>query len=104
MLGGMLCSQGIFVQRGDCIHHTDPINTALRWQQMVRRRPYSVPGPNSLWHINGNHKLIRWRFVFHGAIDGISRLVLFQLTILLSLSWITSLVLFNSMAAAGPYE
>ena len=34
------------------IHDVDPINTALRWGGTVRsRRPYSVPGPNSLWHI-----------------------------------------------------
>ena len=34
------------------IRATDPINTALRWQGAVTsRRPYSVPGPNSLWHI-----------------------------------------------------
>lgn len=26
---------------------------------VLRRRQYSVPGPNSLWHIDGNHKLIR---------------------------------------------
>ena len=30
-------------------------------------------GPNSLWHIDGNHKLIRWRIVIHGGIDGFSR-------------------------------
>ena len=29
---------------------------------------------NSLWHIDGNHKLIRWRIVVHGGIDGYSRL------------------------------
>ncbi|KAF4114111.1 hypothetical protein G5714_004334 [Onychostoma macrolepis] len=28
---------------------------------------------NSLWHIDGNHKLIRWRIVIHGY----SRLVVF---------------------------
>lgn len=26
-----------------------------------RRRRYSVRAPNSLWHIDGNHKLIRYR-------------------------------------------
>ena len=30
----------------------DPINTALRWGGIsTTRQPYSVPGPNSLWHI-----------------------------------------------------
>ena len=34
------------------IHDTDPIQVALRWQGVPTiRRPYSVPGPNSLWHI-----------------------------------------------------
>ena len=74
MLAGILQSQGIFVQRGrlrDSIHRTDPINTALRMNQLVRRRPYSVRGPNSLWHIDGNHKLIWWRLVIHGGVDGL---------------------------------
>lgn len=30
---------------------------------VLRRRQYSVPGPNSLWHIDGNHKLIRYQIV-----------------------------------------
>ena len=30
----------------------DPLNTALRWcGHTMFRRPYSVPWPNSLWHI-----------------------------------------------------
>ncbi|XP_072563413.1 uncharacterized protein [Paramormyrops kingsleyae] len=45
--------------------------------QILRRRQYSVPGPNHLWHIDGNHKLIRWRFVVHGGVDGFSRLVVY---------------------------
>ena len=28
-------------------------------------------------HLDGNHKLIRWRFVVHGGIDGFSRTVVF---------------------------
>lgn len=28
-------------------------------------------------HLDGNHKLIRWRFVIHGGIDGFSRTVVF---------------------------
>lgn len=38
---------------------------------------YSVPCPNYLWHVDGNHKLICWRIVVHAAIDGFSRLVTF---------------------------
>ncbi|KAK6188640.1 hypothetical protein SNE40_004780 [Patella caerulea] len=40
----------------------------------VRRRQYNVPSANSLWHIDGYHKLISWRLVIHGGIDGYSRL------------------------------
>ena len=39
----------------DALRSVDPINTALRWQG--GRRPYSVPGPNSLWHI-GMHLVV----------------------------------------------
>ena len=31
----------------------------------------------ALWHIDGNHKLIRWGFVIHGGIDGYSRRIMF---------------------------
>ena len=33
------------------IRSIDPINTALRWRETSTRRTYSMPGPNSLWHI-----------------------------------------------------
>ncbi|XP_070556644.1 uncharacterized protein [Ptychodera flava] len=33
--------------------------------------------PLALWHIDGNHKLIRWRFVVHGGIDGYSRRIMY---------------------------
>jgi len=52
---GQLRAQGFHVTRcrvREIIRATDPINTALRWQGTVTaRRSYSVPGPNSLWHI-----------------------------------------------------
>ena len=43
----------------------------------VRRRVYSVDGPNSLWHIDGNHKFIKWRFVVHGGIDVFLRTIVY---------------------------
>lgn len=30
-----------------------------------------------MWHLDGHHKLIRWRLVTHGAIDGYSRMITF---------------------------
>ena len=36
----------------NALRQTDPLSSALRWRgNLTRRRPYSVPGPNSLWHI-----------------------------------------------------
>ena len=59
------------------IQRVDPHATALRRREIVQRRVYSVDGPNSLWHIHGNHKLIRWKVVIHGGIDGHSRMIVF---------------------------
>ncbi len=57
----------------------DPEGILLRTMQLnlVQRRHYSVAGPLSLWHLDGNHKLIRWGFVIHGCVDGYSRRVMF---------------------------
>lgn len=33
-----------------------------------------MPFPNSLWHIDGYHKLIRWKIIIHGGVDGYSRI------------------------------
>lgn len=35
-------------------------------------------GPNHLWHIDTNHKLIRWCFIIVAGIDGFSRLITFM--------------------------
>ena len=55
MVMGHLRARGYNVTRERMrltIHVTDPINTSLRWRgNLSYRRPYSVPGPNSLWHI-----------------------------------------------------
>ena len=37
---------------------------------MIKRHVNTLAHPNGLWHIGGNHKLIRWSFVVHGGIDG----------------------------------
>ena len=51
----------------------DPWGVQQRMRNILHRREYRVKGPNSLWHIDGNHKLIRWRIVIHGGVDGYSR-------------------------------
>lgn len=60
---GPLLSQGIRVQyRRVCEaqYRIDPDGSVLRRLRNLRRRTYSVEGPQHLWHIDGNHKLIRY--------------------------------------------
>ncbi|XP_062235963.1 uncharacterized protein LOC133933025 [Platichthys flesus] len=82
MMVGHLKAQGINIQRQrvqESMRRVDPNGVVVRTLQLnpQRRRKYFVPAPNSLWHIDGNHKLIRWRFVVHGGIDGFSRLIVY---------------------------
>ena len=56
---GHLAHCSVIVPRAS-IHRVDPENTALRRSIAVRRRVYHASGPNAVWHIDGNHKLIRW--------------------------------------------
>jgi hypothetical protein len=55
MMYGSLRARGIKVTRErirSTLRSIDPLGSALRWPAGVtKRRPYSVPGPNSLWHI-----------------------------------------------------
>ena len=80
MISGHLKSLGLRVQRDrvrKSLARIDPNNSRVRWAITITRRAYSVPGPNSLWHIDGHHSLVTWGFVIHGAIDGYSRLITF---------------------------
>ena len=77
---GYFRSLGLHVQRSRiraALNRVDPRNTVLRWGALVSRRRYFVPWPNSLWHLDGHHSLIRWKFVIHGCCDGKSRKIMF---------------------------
>ena len=77
---GHLQSAGIRFQRRrvrQFVASNDPIHRNMHWHQVLSRRSYSVLGPNSLWHIDGHHCLIRWRFVIHGGIDGYSHSIVY---------------------------
>ena len=77
---GYLRSKGLRVQRSrvrQSMARVDPENAALRWGAVVTRRTYLVPWPNSLWHLDGHHSLVRWGLVVHGCIDGFSRRIIF---------------------------
>ena len=76
-LAGHLSSLGYRIQRArvrESLYRVDPLGIEQRSRRLLHRRKYKVPGPNSLWHIDGNHKLVRWRVVIHGGIDGYSRI------------------------------
>ncbi|CAB5205585.1 unnamed protein product [Rhizophagus irregularis] len=78
LLMGSLRSLGIRIPRQrlrESLQRIDTFGVLNRWSSIIPRRVYSVAGPNCLWHIDGNHKLIRWKFVIHGGIDGYSRLI-----------------------------
>nr|XP_055030751.1 uncharacterized protein LOC129419612 isoform X2 [Misgurnus anguillicaudatus] len=79
---GHLRSKQLFVKRSRVLaslRRVDAEGVLMRRLSLrtVRRRVYSVPAPNSLWHVDGNHKLIRWRIVVHGGVDGFSRLIVY---------------------------
>ena len=78
MIQGHLLHNGIKVPREKlraAIHRVDHTNTTSRHSSVIRRRVYTTPHPNAVWHLDGNHKLTRWRMVIHGGIDGFSRLI-----------------------------
>ena len=78
ILMGALQSEGIKVTRQrlqNSIQRVDVLGSVSRSIRTTMRRIYRVSGPNALWHIDGNHKLIRWKFVIHGGIDGFSRMI-----------------------------
>ena len=43
----------------ESMQRVNPQGVALRWPRLTPRRQYRVSGPLALWHIDGNHKLIR---------------------------------------------
>lgn len=46
------------------LREVDPIGVTNRFFRSIRRRTYCVPSPQALWHIDGNHKLIRSGLVY----------------------------------------
>jgi hypothetical protein len=55
----------------------EPEALAARATRTIKRREYNVAFPNSPWHIDGHHKLIRWKFVIHAGMDGKSHVITF---------------------------
>lgn len=62
MMRALLHAQGVTVKRSrvrEMLTRINPTAAARRWSQTVARRVYHAPYPNSLWHIDGNMRLIR---------------------------------------------
>jgi hypothetical protein len=59
---GHLFAQGIRIQQHrvrESQRRIDPCGSIMRRLSVISRRKYHVNGPGALWHIDGNHKLIR---------------------------------------------
>ena len=59
---GHLLARGHRVQQiriREAQRRVDPQGTIIRHLHVLNRREFSVPSPRSLYHIDGNHKLIR---------------------------------------------
>ena len=62
LMHGHLLSRGHRISQArvrEALHRVDPEGVAIRWSSAVQRRKYAVSSPLSLWHLDGNHKLIR---------------------------------------------
>lgn len=58
----------IIVQRdriGKLLPEINPVGTSMRWAQTIKRRSYSVRTPNSLWHIDTHHALVKYVSTFY---------------------------------------
>ena len=59
------------------LREIDPSSCIVRWELSAVRSKYRVPWPNSLWHEDGCHALVRWKIEPRGCIDGVSRLIMY---------------------------
>ncbi|KAE8248031.1 hypothetical protein A4X06_0g4013 [Tilletia controversa] len=78
---GALRTVGVSVSRARlrlALQANDPHRVQSRWAETTKRREYYVPFVNSLWHIDGHHKVIKYKIVIRGGVDGKSRVVTFM--------------------------
>ena len=78
---GYLRGKGLNVSRScvrDLFQEIDPEGVQLRKRKCIKRRVYHTEGIHHVWHMDGWHKLIKYGFVVHAAIDGRSRFIVFM--------------------------
>ena len=54
MMRGALIGRGLRIQRSrlrESMLRVDPVRTECRRRLRIKRRVYTVPGPNSLWYV-----------------------------------------------------
>ena len=76
MIAGELASRGVSWSRhhvARALREIDPVGTAVRAAGCIHRRVYDGRYPGYILHYDGNMKLIRWKIVISGAVDGYSR-------------------------------
>ena len=74
-----LQQKGIRVPRSkveEIVRELDPYCFEVRKTHRLRRREYTCPGPNKVWHADGYDKMKPFGFPIYGCIDGYSRKVL----------------------------
>ena len=77
ILKEVLKGRGIIIQRyrfRDSMHRVSEVGIQSRRKGRLKRGVYNVKGANHFWHIDTNHKLVKWYLIIFGAIDGYSRL------------------------------
>jgi hypothetical protein len=77
-LRGHLFEQGIRIQRERVtasLDRVDDVAKVVLRNKTIKRREYKSARPNSLWHVDGHHKLGLWGIVIHGFTDGYDRMV-----------------------------
>ena len=80
---GESCARGLLLSKGIKINRTRLRNLLKHLKQSsplnvnpIRRREYKTRTCNSMWHIDSTHKLMHWRFVISGGVDGCSRMIM----------------------------
>ena len=77
MIREILRQKGFHAQRyrvRESVHRVCKSDVAARQKGRLHRRVYNAQGPNHLWHIDTNYKLVCWYFIIVDVVDGFSRL------------------------------
>eukprot|EP01039_Chlorochromonas_danica_P004611 gene4611-5055_t len=77
---GVLKGEGYCVTRErvrQSVCRVNPEGIQIRKATRLQRRVYAVDGPMYLWHVDSNHKLIKYNLVIQGCIDGFSRTIIY---------------------------